>query len=188
MFAMLDHLYKDRSGDEKEPGTQMKYEAFIDRFKEMGTVELKEGGEKSIPNLRFKKISNGSFCKNGLSGLDSVTDLGIIENVMTEYKSITNQLNKLIEDITTVLNKIIDFSLFIEEKRITLRPIFFTDKRGAHAVLNEFIDSIRTILEEHILSVEQSYYNGVSFMLNMTHNSLLVNTKKGDVVGSSLIV
>ena len=189
MFALLDQLYKDRSGDEKEPETQMKYEAFIDRFNSVGTVELKEGGEKSIGNLKFKKIEKGSFCKDGLSGLDSITDVGIIENVMSEYRSITSQLEKLIEDITTVLNKIIDFQLFIQEKRITLRPVFFTDKRGAHAVLNEFIESIRTTLEEHILSVEQSYYNGTAFMKNMSHNSLLVDTKRNNnAVASSLLV
>jgi hypothetical protein len=181
LFALLDQLYKDRLGVEMEPGTKNKYELFIDRLEQTKTVGFINGSTKAIENLQFVPFHKDSErCKNKLSGLDTVTDAGQIGNIMNEYKSISNELVKLIDGITKIIDKILDFKLFIDEKRIKLRPIFMTDKRGAQIVLTEFTESVRTLLEDHIVSVESSYYNGVAVLGGITHASILTDIKHDD--------
>jgi hypothetical protein len=181
MFALLDQLYKDRLGIEMEPSTRNKYELFIDRLeqtKTVGFINPSTTEKKSIDNLQFVNIAKDSErCKHNLTGFETITDAGQIGNVMNEYKSITNELVKLIDGVTKVIDKIIDFELFISEKRVKLRPIFMTDKRGAQVVLTEFIESVRTLLEDHIVSVETSYYNGIAAIGGTTHESVLVDSK-----------
>jgi hypothetical protein len=42
-------------------------------------------------------------------------------------------------------------------------------------VLTEFIEKTRMILEEHILKVEDAYYQGFSILANTTINSMIVD-------------
>jgi len=191
LFALLDQLYKDRDGKFMEPDTKNKYELFIDRLRDIGTVKsINSPDDKTIDNLQFTPIADDtSLCKGGRTGLDTIPDLTTIESVMVEYSSIASQLESLIDKITKVIDKILDFKLFIAEKRIKLRSVFMTDKRGAQTVLTEYIEIVRNELEEHILSVEQSYANGVKMMTGSTHADLLVDRKEDStILASSLAV
>jgi hypothetical protein len=191
LFALLDQLYKDRDGKHMEPDTKNKYELFVDRLRDIGTVKpINSPDDKTIDNLQFAPPSDeSSLCKGGRTGLDTIPDLTTIESVMSEYSSIANQLVTLIDKITKVIDKILDFKLFIDEKRIKLRSVFMTDKRGAQAVLTEYIELVRHELEEHILSVEQSYADGVKVLTGSTHADLLVDRTAGSsVLASSLAV
>ena len=62
--------------------------------------------------------------------------------------------------------------MFTKENRITLRPIFITDTRGAQRVLTGLIEEARTLLENHLLEVEQAYIAGVTTILNKTESIL----------------
>jgi len=155
-----------------EPATAEKYNTFINKFTAIGTLEpATQGTDQTFANLQFKK----SLCKKVLPGFDEIKeDPSTISEVLDQYKIIATSLVKLIENITKVLDKIIDFPLFTKENRITLRPIFITDTRGAQKVLTGLIEEARTLLENHILEVEQAYITGVTTILNKTE-SLLSN-------------
>jgi GGDEF domain-containing protein len=172
LFSLLEQLYKDRLGNTMEPATAEKYNTFINKLSSIGTLEIDEKGkESSFNNLKFKS----KLCKKVLPGFDEIKDdPSTVNEVLTQYKLIAASLVKLIEDITKLLDKIIDFPLFTKENRIKLRPVFVTDTRGAQSVLTGFIEEARTLLENHILDVEQAYLEGVTTILNYTE-SLLSN-------------
>jgi len=172
LFALLEQLYKDRLGNTMEPATAEKYNAFISRLTQVGNLDLKtQGIDQTFDNLQFKK----TLCTKVLPGFDIIKeDPSTVSEVLNYYKIIAASLVKLIDAITKILDKIIDFSLFIKENRITLRPIFVTDTRGAQQVLTSFIEETRTLLEEHILEVEQAYIDGVQVIVGSTE-SLLSN-------------
>jgi hypothetical protein len=177
LFTLLEQLYRDRSIKDMEPATRNKYELFIDELVSKGTVGyVSESAEqkKTFNNLQFKDITKGAdLCKNKLSGLDTVTDTTTINDVIAEYNEISKELVTLIEKITEIINKIIDFDLFIKEGRIKLRPVFVNDKRGAQVVLTEFIGTVRDLLEQHILKVEEAYAKGFAAITSTNVGSLL---------------
>lgn len=170
LFSLLEQLYKDRLGNTMESATAEKYNTFINKLKEVGTLKL-EGTDQTFDNLQFKT----SLCKKKLPGFDQIKDdPSTVSEVLTQYKIIAASLVKLIDNITKLLDKIIDFPLFTKENRIKLRPVFVTDSRGAQSVLTGFIEEARTLLENHILEVEEAYLEGVTTILNYT-DSLLSN-------------
>jgi len=173
LFALLEQLYKDRFGTSMEAATAEKYNTFISRLTQIGTLAAVSGADQTFKNLTFKPITNDSlYCKKAGPGLEPVDDTTVIDTVMNQFKLITASLEKLIDDITNVLNKIIDFPLFIKETRIKLRPIFVDSKNGAPAVLSEFINETRTLLENHIIEVETAYYEGFTAITNQTDSLL----------------
>ena len=89
------------------------------KLTQIGTLELKEQGkEPSFDNLKFKETQ----CKKVLPGFDEIKENPSVANsVLNQYNIIANNLAKLIEDIVNLLNKIIDFKLFMTENRIKLR-------------------------------------------------------------------
>jgi len=186
-FSLLEQLYRDRLGKEMEPSTKNKYELFIDELVTKGTVGyISESAEpkKVFNNLQFKSITKGNtYCKEKQTGLDTVTDTTTINDVIAEYNDISNELVSLIEQVTKIIDKIIDFSLFIREGRIKLSPVFVTDKRGAQVVLSEFIATTREMMEKHILKVEASYVRGFSAISGSSIESVLA----GDVPASNEI-
>ena len=193
LFSLLEQLYRDRLGNQMEPATKNKYELFIDELVAKGTVGyISESAEqkKTFSNLQFRNITKGnSFCKEKQTGLDTITDTTVISDVIAEYKDISKELISLIDDITKIIDKIINFSLFIREGRIKLNPVFVTDKRGAQVVLSEFIAIVRDKMEQHILKVEASYARGFSAISGSSVDSVLPgeippsnNTAKGLVV------
>ena len=139
--------------------------------------------------MEFKALSKESeLCRGGKTGLDTVTDTGIVGNTIQYYNAIALDLVNLIEKVTKIIDEIIDFSLFIKEERIKLRPIFVTDSRGAQVVLTEFIEKTRMILEEHILKVEDAYYQGFSILANTTIKSTIVDIAKDeDALAKSIV-
>ena len=192
LFALLDQLYRDRLGKQMEESTKNKYELFLDQLVSKGTIKYTEDISvkgKTIDNLEFKALSkDAELCRGGKTGLDTVTDTGIVGNTIQYYNAIAVDLVNLIEKITKIIDEIIDFSLFIKEERIKLRPIFVTDSRGAQVVLTEFIEKTRMILEEHILKVEDAYYQGFSILANTTIKSTIVDIAKDeDALAKSIV-
>lgn len=176
-FSLLEQLYRDRFGKEMEPSTKNKYELFIDELVSKGTVGyISESAEqkKTFNNLQFKDITkNADLCKNKLGGLDTVTDTTTINDVIAEYGEISKELVTLIDKITKIIDKIINFSLFIREGRIKLSPVFVTDPRGAQVVLAEFTGTVRDLLEQHVLKVEEAYAKGFAAITSTNVGSLL---------------
>jgi hypothetical protein len=172
LFALLEQLYKDRLGNTMEPATAEKYNTFINKLTAIGTLQLKtQGTDQTFSNVEFKK----TLCKKVMPGFDEIKDdPSTVNEVLTQYKQIAASLVKLIDNITKLLDKIIDFPLFTKENRIKLRPIFVTDSRGAQRVLTGFIEEARTLLEDHIVEVEQAYLEGVTTIVNYS-GSLLSN-------------
>ena len=168
-----------------EAATSEKYNTFISKLSQIGTLESGQG-DQTFKNLKFKKFDN-LFCKKAGPGLEPVDDSTVIDTVMTQYKLITASLIKLIDDITKVLDKIIDFPLFIKENRIKLRPIFVDSKEGAPKVLTGFIDETRTLLENHIIEVETAYYNGFTAITNQTDSFLSETPNVEDPTTKGLI-
>ena len=185
LFSLLEQLYKDRLGTTMEAATSEKYNTFISKLSQIGTLESGQG-DQTFKNLKFKKFDN-LFCKKAGPGLEPVDDSTVIDTVMTQYKLITASLIKLIDDITKVLDKIIDFPLFIKENRIKLRPIFVDSKEGAPKVLTGFIDETRTLLENHIIEVETAYYNGFTAITNQTDSFLSETPNVEDPTTKGLI-
>jgi len=185
LFALLEQLYKDRLGDTMEPATAEKYNTFINKLTAIGTLELKEQGkDSSFGNLKFKEIQ----CKNILPGFDVIKDdPSTVDSVLSQYKIIAESLAKLIEDITKLLDKIIDFSLFVKEIRIKLRPIFVTNENGAQKVLTSFIEEARTLIENHILVVEQAYIEGVGAIQSKEESILMTPTIVEDTAAKALV-
>ena len=185
LFALLEQLYKDRLGDTMEPATAEKYNTFINKLTAIGTLEIDEKGkESSFGNLKFKKTQ----CKKVLPGFDTIKeDSSTVDSVLSQYKIIAESLAKLIEDITKLLDKIINFSLFVKENRIKLRPIFVTDKNGAQQVLTGFIEEARTLIENHILVVEEAYIEGVGAILSKEESILMNPTIVEDSTAKALI-
>jgi len=183
LFAMLDQLYYDRLGNEMETETKEKYQAFIAKLIALGTIEQidSEKTEQTISNLKFKDLTKENpLCKNKSSGFEKVTDPNVIGSVISEYTNISNELLKLIDSMTKVVDKIIDLKLFATENRVKLRPVFITEKRGAIYALNQITAEMRTLLENHILAVEDSYARGVASILNSKLTSLLVDFAKDE--------
>ena len=192
LFALLDQLYRDRLGKQMEESTKNKYELFLDQLVSKGTMKYTEDTSakgKTFENLEFKALSkDAELCRGGKTGLDTVTDTGIVGNTIQYYNAIALDLVNLIEKVTKIIDEIIDFSLFIKEERIKLRPIFVTDSRGAQVVLTEFIEKTRMILEEHILKVEDAYYQGFSIIANTTIKSTIVDIAKDeDALAKSIV-
>jgi hypothetical protein len=194
-FALLEQLYNDRMGIEMEPSTKNKYELFIDQLISKGTIEyINESADetirKSFHNLQFKSIpSNTELCKEGRTGLDTITDTGQIENALSVYNQIGDELVTLIKGISKILNEILDIPLFVKEGRIKLRPIFVNDKRGAHKVLNDFTEKVRNLLEHHVLTVEEAYHQGFSVITKTTVGSLIADIPaEQDELAKALVV
>jgi len=181
MFAMLEQLYNDRLGNEMEPETREKYNAFISNLLSRGTVEQVDSSktEQTFSNLKFKNMmKENSLCKNSSSGFDKITDASIIEDILGEYTVMSNALVKLIDGIAKGMDKIIDLQLFLKENRVKLRTIFVTEKRGALYALNHITTEIRSMLEDHILTIEESYAKAAAVITKNSLASLLVDFKK----------